>query len=452
MAANVSRVAPRVPGKLLTGVMPEFTRDSLAFVLKVARQYGDVARARFLYVDASFVNHPDLIEQVLVAENRNYIKPRSFRTPFFARIVGQGLLTSEGDFWRRQRRLAQPAFHRDRVNSYAADMADSTERLIAGWRDNETRDLHEDMQRLTMEIVTRTLFSAEITDRDAEAIWEALAEIARPFSRQATLKWIADNRLPTSAHRRFFRHVARLDEVVYRIIAERKRAPAEDRGDLLSMLLAARDEDDTRMTDRQLRDEVMTLFLAGQETTALALTWAWHLLAENPEAEASLHAELDEVLEGGRAARFEDLPRLRYAEAVIKESMRLYPPAWGVGREAARDCEIGGYRVPRGAQVFMMTYAVHRDPRFFRDPESFRPERWTNGETADLPKFAYFPFGGGPRLCIGNSFAMIETVICLSTIARRFAFRHAPGHAAVAPLPAMSLRLRDGLKVTVAKR
>jgi cytochrome P450 len=448
MGTNV--VAPRVPGRLLTGVMPEFTRDSLAFVLKVARQYGDVARARFLYIDAFFVNHPDLIERVLVAEHRNFIKPRSFRTPFFARIVGQGLLTSEGDFWRRQRRLAQPAFHRDRIAAYAAEMTDSTERLIEAWRDGETRDLHEDMQRLTMEIVTRTLFSAEITDADAEAIWEALAEIARPFSRQATLKWIADNRLPTSAHRRFFRNVEKLDEVVFRIIAAR-RASAQDRGDLLSMLLAARAEDGARMNDRQLRDEVMTLFLAGQETTALALTWAWHLLGENPSAERALHAEVDEVLEGGRAARFEDLPRLRYAEAVIKESMRLYPPAWGVGREAARECEIGGYRIPRGAQVFMMTYAVQRDPRFFRDPESFRPERWLNGETSDLPKFAYFPFGGGPRLCIGNSFAIVETVICLSTIARRFRFRHAPGHTA-SPLPAMSLRLRDGLKVTVARR
>ena len=451
MSANVPSAAPRVPGRLLTGVMPEFTRDSLAFVLKVAREYGDVARARFLYIDAYFVSHPDLIERVLVADNRHFIKPRSFRTPFFARIVGQGLLTSEGDFWRRQRRLAQPAFHRDRINAYAAEMTSSTEELIAGWRDGETRDLHEDMQRLTMEIVTRTLFSAEITDRDAEAIWEALAEIARPFSRQATLKWIADNRLPTRAHRRFFRQVARLDEVVFRIIAAR-RADADDRGDLLSMLLAARDEDGRGMDDRQLRDEVMTLFLAGQETTALALTWAWHLLAAHPEAENALHAELDEVLDGGRAARFDDLPRLRFAEAVVKESMRLYPPAWGVGREAARECEVGGYRIPRGAQVFMMTYAVHRDPRFFREPERFRPERWTNGEADSLPKFAYFPFGGGPRLCIGNSFAMIETVIALSTIARRFSFRHAPGHAAVAPLPAMSLRLRDGLKVTVTKR
>ena len=450
MSANAPRVAPRVPGRLLTGVMPEFTRDSLAFVVKVARRYGDVARARFLYIDAYFVSRPDLIEQVLVTESRNFVKPRSMRTPFFARVVGRGLLTSEGDFWRRQRRLAQTAFHRDRISSYADEMSRSTERLIAGWRDGETRDLHEDMQRLTMEIVTGTLFSAQLDDADAEVIWDALAEIARPFASQATLKWIADNRLPTPARRRFFRNVALLDEVVYRIIAAR-RASGEDRGDLLSMLLAARDEDGGRMDDRQLRDEVMTLFLAGQETTALALTWAWHLLGENPQAEASLHAELDEVLEGGRAARFDDLPRLRQAEAVVKESMRLYPPAWGVGREAARECEIGGYRVPKGAQVFMMSYAVQRDPRFFREPEKFRPGRWLSGETDSLPKFAYFPFGGGPRLCIGNSFAMTETVICLATIARRFRFRPAPGHT-VSPMPAMSLRLRGGLKVTVAAR
>ena len=450
MAANASPVAPRVPGRLLTGVMPEFNRDSLAFVLKVAREYGDVARARFLYVDAYFLSRPDLIEQVLVTENRNFIKARAVRSPFFAGIVGQGLLTSEGDFWRRQRRLAQPAFHRDRIAAYADEMTDATRQLIAGWRDGETPDLHEDMQRLTMEIVTRTLFSAEIGDADAEAIWEALAEIAQPFSRQATLRWIADNRLPTAAHRRFFRNVAKLDEVVFRIIATR-RASGEDRGDLLSMLLAAQDEDGARMNDRQLRDEVMTLFLAGQETTALALTWAWHLLAENPSAEAALHAELDQVLEGGRAARFDDLPRLRYAEAVVKESMRLYPPAWGVGREAARECEVGGYRVTKGMQVFAFQWVVQRDPRWFDDPLAFRPERWGEESAARLPRYAYFPFGGGPRLCIGNYFATMEAVLVLAVVARRFRLRAEPGRP-VELLPAMSLRPRAGVWMTPEPR
>jgi cytochrome P450 len=330
-------------------------------------------------------------------------------------------------------------------------MTDYTERLTKDWRAGETRDLHADMMRLTMSIVTRALFTAEVGGDDAAEIGRTLAEIARPFESQATLKWIIDNRLPTSAHRRFMLAVQKLDEVIYKLIRERRES-GEDTGDLLSMLLQARDETDgSGMTDRQLRDEVMTMFLAGQETTALALSWSWYLLMQNPEAEARLHAELDESLEGKRVPALADLPRLRYTEAVIKESMRLYPPAWGVGRQALADCVIGGQRIPKNAQVFMMSWVVHRDPRFYDAPAEFRPERWMGEELKSLPKFAYFPFGGGPRACIGSAFAQMEAALCLAAIARRFRFIPAPGHQ-VSLMPAMSLRPRDGIKVIVEGR
>ncbi|MCA1591344.1 MAG: cytochrome P450 [Acidobacteria bacterium] len=445
----VAALVPGGPkGKLITGVMPEFNRDSLAFMERCAREFGDVVRTRFLYLSAYFLFHPDHVEQVLVTNNRNFIKPRPFRAPFLQRLIGKGLLTSDGEFWRRQRRLAQPAFHRDRTSAYGETMVAYTERMLASWRDGETLDAHEELMRLTQDIVVRTLFNADVSAEQNEIV-ESLGVLARPFESQATLRWIADNRLPTAGHRRFHRAAARLDKILYRIIAER-RASGEDRGDLLSMLLAARDEDGTRMTDRQLRDEVMTLFLAGHETTALALTWAWHLLAWNAEAETKLHAELETVL-GGRTPTAGDMPRLPYCEWVVKESLRLYPPAYVVGREAVGDFEIGGYRVPAGAQVFMPTYVIQRDPRFYDEPSEFRPERWREETASRLPRYAYFPFGGGPRLCIGQAFAMMEAVLILATIAQKFRLRPAPGHR-VEIRPALSLRPRDGVRVLLEKR
>jgi cytochrome P450 len=429
--------------------MPEFNRDSLAFVTRIAREYGDIVRARFFYVPAYFLYHPTDIEYVLATNNRNFIKPLSFRSPFFRRVLGNGLLTSEGEFWRRQRRLAQPAFHRERINAYADVMVRDAEKMLAAWRDGDAHDIHEEMMRLTMEIVTHTLFNVDVAN-DAEKVAAALREIAEPFSQQATLKWILDNRLPTSGNRRFHKVAAELDEVIYRIIGQRRAAGAKDQGDLLSMLLEAQDEDGSQMTDQQLRDEVITLFLAGQETTALVLSWAWYLLAQHPEIEAELWRELEEVL-GGRAPTLADMPRLVYTEKIVKEAMRLYPPAYAVGREAINDCEVGGYRVPAGTQIFMFTWVVHRDPRFFDEPEQFKPERWTAEFTGRLPKYAYFPFGGGPRVCIGNSFAMMEIILLMATVAQRFRLRTAPGQV-VELFPAMSLRPRDGIKMTIEER
>jgi cytochrome P450 len=445
----VAVAVPQGPkGGRVMGNMREFNRDTLRFVERCAREFGDVVLTRFLYVPAYFLFHPEHIEYVLATGAKNFMKPMSLRSPFFLRLVGNGLVTSDGEFWRRQRRLAQPGFHRERIASYGETMVAFAERAVARWHDGQTLDAHEEMMLLTQSIVAQTLFSADVSG-DAREIGEALSRIIRPFSSQATLKWILDNRLPTPGHLRFNRAVQKIDRFVYRIIAER-RASEVDAGDLLSMLLRAQDEDGSRMTDRQLRDEVMTLFLAGHETTALALTWAWYLLSRNPETESALHAELDEVL-GGRAPTVEDLPRLRYCEWVVKESLRLYPPAYAVGREAVRDCEVGGYRIPEGMQVFTFQWAVQRDARWYEEPEAFRPERWREEVAARLPKFAYFPFGGGPRQCIGNSFAMMEAVLVLATIARRFRLRLVPGHT-VGLLPAMSLRPKNGVLVKLERR
>jgi cytochrome P450 len=428
--------------------MPEFTRDSLAFITK-CRDYGDVVRMRFLYQHVYFLYSPNHIESVLSTNAKNFIKARTLRTPFFQRLVGNGLLTSEGDDWRRQRRLAQPAFHRSRISGYGDVMVEYAERLVTQWSEGEERDIYRDMMRLTLEIAAKTLFNADVSS-DADRVGQVLSQMVKPFASQATLKWILDNRLPTRSHREFFAAAKEIDAIVYRIIAER-RASGRDEGDLLSMLLTAHDEDDgSQMTDRQLRDEVMTIFLAGHETTALTLSWCWYLLALNPEAEKAFHAELDEVL-AGRLPTVADMGRLKYTEMIVKEAMRLYPPAYGVGREAIEECEIGGFRVPAKSQLFMFQWVMHRDPRYFEDPTEFRPDRWTESFTNALPKYAYFPFGGGPRACIGNYFAMMEIVLVLATIGQRFRFSLAADRE-VSLLPAMSLRPKDGIRIMVDGR
>ena len=438
---------PGPKGQPILGVMREFNRDSLSFIMR-CREYGDVVSARFLYVPAYFIYHPADIEEILSTNARNFRKSMSLRSNFFQRLVGNGLVTSEGDFWRRQRRLAQPAFHRQRISSYGEVMVDYATRTIDKWRPGETRDIHPDMMRLTLEIVVKTLFDADVSS-DADKVGRVLSELVKPFASQATLKWILDNRLPTPAHRRFHRAVGEIDKVIYRIIAERRNS-GYDQGDLLSMLLQAHDDDGSQMTDSQLRDEVMTIFLAGHETTALALSWGWYLLATNPEVEKGFHAELDEVL-AGRLPEVSDLPRLRYTEMIVKETLRLYPPAYAVGREPIEECEIGGYRVPRHTQIFAFQWATHRDPRYFENPDLFDPDRWTAEFSDKLPKYAYFPFGGGPRQCIGNYFAMMEIILLLATIGRRFKFSLAPDQR-VEVWPAMSLRPKNGIKMVVSER
>ena len=444
----MNSLPPGPKGSLIMGVMREFNRDTLGFIERLHREYGDVVRSRFLYVHAYFLYHPADIEALLTTNAKSFRKAQSLRSPFFRRLVGNGLVTSEGDFWRRQRRLAQPAFHRQRISSYGDIMVQYADRAIAKWRDGEHRDVAKDMTRLTLEIVVKTLFNSDVSN-DADHVGATLSQIVKPFASQATLKWIADNRLPTPGHYRYFNAVREIDKIIYRIIAER-RASGSDEGDLLSMLLQAQDEDGSQMSDAQLRDEVMTLFLAGHETTALALSWSWYLLATHTRAETQFHAELDEVL-GGRAPQVSDLPKLKFTEMIAKETMRLYPPAYAVGREAIEDTEMGGYRVPRGTQLFAFQWVTHRDPRFFERPDEFVPERWASESIQTLPRYAYFPFGGGPRQCIGNYFAMMEVVLLLATIGQRFSFSLLNEHP-VEVLPVLSLRPKNGIKVKLLQR
>jgi len=419
--------------------------DPLKYFTGLMREYGDIVSLRVLNFRILLLNHPDHIEDVLVNHPRKFIKGRVLLAN--KRVFGRGLLTSEGDFWLRQRRLAQPAFHRARIAGYASTMVEFTERLLHEWQDGEERDIHKEMMRLTLQIVGKTLFDADV-ERDAQDIgksMELLLELSANFRRTIFIPhWV-----PTPTNLRMERAIRQIEKVLYRMIAE-KRASGRDSGDLLSMLLAAQDEDGSRMTDQQLRDEAITLFLAGHETTANTLSWTWWLLAQNPDVEAKLHSELRTVL-AGRSPSLDDLPKLVYTNHIITESMRLYPPAWGTARTAIEDHEIAGYTVPRGSGVSFAQWTVHRDPRWYDAPEEFRPERWDGDLLKRIPRFAYFPFGGGPRQCIGNSFALMEAALTLATIAQQYRFRLVPGHAVV-PLASITLRPRYGIRVVLESR
>ena len=429
MAAKT--LPPGPPGHFLTGHLPELRRDVLGLYTQCAREYGDVLLLRFGLRPVYIVSHPDLIEQVLTS--RNFTKHYALRMT--RRLLGNGLLSSEGDFWLRQRRLIQPAFLRERIASYAQVMTSYTERWCDNWKDGEKRDIHADIRQLTMQIAAKTLFGADV-EGQGQIVAKALVEVMNSFTRRLFSVLRLPESFPTPGNIRAWLAVNRLDAILYSIINQRKAEGNED--DLLSILLHARDEEDgVGMTDRQVRDEAMTLFLAGHETTALALTYTLYALAHHPEAAERLRAELRKVL-GDHPPTAADLPRLRFTEMVVQEGMRLYPPAYAVGRQAIDACDLGGYRVPAGGTILMVQYVVHRDPRFYNAPEQFRPERWEDGLLKRLPKYAYFPFGGGPRICIGNTFAMMEAVLVLASISRRWQV----GPASEAPLkfrPRMTL-------------
>jgi len=436
---------PEIRGLTPFGNLLHFMHDPAEFCRRSVAA-GDMVRLRMPVHSPVVLHSPELIDQVLVAKNRSFIKDRLTRG--LAAVIGNGLLVSEGDFWRRQRRLAQPAFQRERIVRHAASMVAAAERMMDTWREGQVIDVHAAMMDLAREVVATTLLSSEV-GRRAEDLGDALEVLMARYSdwRHSILPGLA--RLPLPGNRRFTAARARLFTVVDEIVAERRRS-SEDRGDLLSILLAARDEDGARMSDIQLRDEVLILFMAGHETTALVLSWALVLLSRRPGAWQRLAAEAEAVL-AGRPATAADAARLPYAEAVVLETMRLYPPAWSIGREAIEDVEIGGETLPRGTQVWMFQWSSHRDPRYFERPLAFEPERWLDGLLHRLPRFAYYPFGGGPRLCIGHNFAMLEAVLLLATIARRWrpqvAQRDVPR-----PQFSITLRPRGGVRATLHRQ
>ena len=440
---------PRGPrGSFFLGHLGELQREQLRFYATCARDFGDVVPLRLGFRRAFLVYHPDAIEQVLVTRNRDYQKSPGVR--LLRSLFGDGLLLSEGDFWLRQRRLVQPAFHRQRVSAYGEVMTAYTTRRLAQWKEGTTVEINAEMMALTQAIVAKTLFDADVAD-ETRTVGDAIQVLMEDFNvRIGSLLQLLPDWVPTPANVKARRAIRRLDAIVYRMLAERRRS-TEDRGDLLSILLHAQDADDgSRMTDTQVRDEVMTLFIAGHETTAVALSWIWYLLSHHPEVDARLAEELRAVLEG-RPPTAADLPRLTYAEMVVTEAMRLYPPAYALGRQAITRTEVAGHPIPARVIVIVPTWVVHRDARWFPDPDAFRPERWADGAARQLPRFAYLPFGGGPRQCIGSSFAMMEAVLLLATIAQHFRLTLLPGQT-VTPTPYVTLRPEPGMRMLLTRR
>ncbi len=447
-------IPPGPEGHPIIGNVLDYSRDPLSFLINCTRQYGDIIRIPFGPIVSYFVNHPDYIEEVLT-NNNQFFTDLNLKRDDGERLFGNGLLSSNGDFWRRQHRLIQPAFHRQRIAAYADVMVAYTNRMIATWQPGEIRDLHQEMMHLALVIVAKTFFDADVTSK-VEQINTALGAVIQHYNQKQgskallfLLNSLLPKWLPTPRKRRFRKAVERLDEVVYGIIHQH-RTSGKDAGDLLSMLLHLQDEDGSQLSDQQLRDEMMTLLFAGHETTAKALSWTWMLLSQHPEVEAKLVEELQAVL-GGRTPTMADLPQLRYTERVVLESMRLYSPAWVMSREAVQDCEIGGYPVPAGTNVFMSQWVMHRDPRYFDNPEQFNPDRWANDLAKRLPTYAYFPFGGGPRVCIGRAFAMMEIVLVVATIAQKFRLTLVPEHPIVFQL-SITLSPKHGIKMLLNQR
>lgn len=453
MTAAVRAPADRPPGPDLGPlelVRMLRSRRMTDFLERAAAQAPDLAHFRLGREHAYLVGTPDLVRELFVTLGRHTTKGRGLEQ---SRVVlGQGLLTSEGDLHRRQRRLVQPAFHADRISAYAAIMAGAAQALPAraGWVDGAVRDVWADMADLTFEIVGRTLFAADVTDA-GPTVAAALAELLSRFQRVMTPGGPLLNRLPLPSTRKLNGAIAELDRVVYGLIASRRSAGLVG-ADVLSMLLAARDDDGRPMPDRQVRDEVLTLLLAGHETTANALSWTWLLLDENPAAGSWLRSELA-TLPGPPGVG--DLARLPRTRAVVAEAMRLYPPAWVVGRRMTTAVTLDGWSIPAGSIVAASQWITHRDPRWWPEPRAFRPERWLAEGVFDeaapgQPRGAYFPFGLGRRVCVGESFAWTEAVLVLATLARDWAPELVPGHP-VDVRPGVTLRPLHGLPMTLRR-
>lgn len=411
--------------------------------------YGSVSHYRLGPNHIVFLNDPEYIREILINQAPLFIKERTQRRMKI--LLGEGLITSDGETHMRQRRIAAPAFHRQRIAAYGDMMTARAATMRAEWVEGSEIDIVAEMMRLALQVVARTIFDTDVTE-DVQTINDEVNAIMKLYNFLIALpKAEALLHLPIPGLMRFKRARRRLDAVVHRMIDERRRG-GEDRGDLLSMLLASRDEerDQSRLTDEQVRDEVTTIFLAGYETVANALAWTWLLLAENPEAEAKLHAELDTVL-AGRLPALEDVPALRYTEMVLSESMRLYPPAWAMGRQSTAIVELGPYRLPAGTYFFFSQYIMQRTAEYFPDPLRFDPERFTAEAKAARPKFAYFPFGGGSRQCIGESFAWMEAILLTATIAQQWRLRLVPGQK-IAVQPKITLRPKYPIRMLPERR
>jgi cytochrome P450 len=449
-AVAQNNLPPSVKPSLFGGHFLQFRREPTGFLQKLAA-LGDITSFRMGRQQAFFINHPDFIRDVLVTNHSKFHKGRALKRA--KKLLGEGLLTNEGESHLRQRRMMQPAFHRQRINGYAETMIEFADRMADSWRDGEVRDLSQEMMHLTLQIVGKTLFNAQVAD-EADEIGAAMTTLIELFDYLLLPFSEILEKLPFPQMRRFDKAKRTLDKIIYGIIEERRKS-GEDKGDLLSMLLAARDEegDGSGMTDEQIRDEALTLFLAGHETTANAMIFTWYLLSQNAGAEAKFHAELDALFPNADAPKPQDYPRLKYTEAVLAEAMRLFPPAWATGRLAIEEHEINGFTIPKGSLVIASMFVTQRDERFWEAAEKFQPERWLkeNAVKEAGQKFVYFPFGGGVRRCIGEQFAWMEGVLLLATLGRKWKLRLQPEQKIVLQ-PLMTLRSKYGMKMRIEKR
>ena len=442
---------PGPRGQFFWGMLGEMRRDMLGLYRSAHQQYGDIITLPFAGVDTFSISHPDLFKHVLQDHNKNYVRSQ-FLMRILKTFVGESLFTTDGDDWLGRRRLAQPAFHRQRIAGFSDTMTTAAQAMLDQWDrgpDGQRLELDHELMQVTLRVAGKTLFSRDLIG-EANVLGEAFNATSEYVNFRLKNPFVLPPVVPTPRNRKFTRALKVLDQTIYAIIRER-RASGEDKPDLLSMLMNARDEDTGEgMDDHTLRNEVAVMLFAGHETTAATLTWAFYLLSQHPEAEQHLHAELSEVL-AGRSPTLDDLPKLRFNRMVIEEALRMYPPAWSMSRQSVAEDELGGYRLPAGSSFNVCINNVHYDPRFWDHPERFDPERFLPERSADRPHFAYLPFGGGPRLCIGNQFALTEAQLVLASVAQRYQLRLVPGHP-VQPNPIFVLRTSHGLPVTAHRR
>lgn len=458
-----------LPSPKVDSVLKEYSQDPLGFMTRCAREFGEIVPLRVGDKLYCLLTNPDHISEVL-KDRVLFSKASDLR--ILSGLLGKGLIVNEGDFWQQQRKLIQPVFHHQRINNYGAIMVQYTEKMLQTWCEGEVRDLHDEMMRLTLNIVMKTIFARDLTDGEASRVADALNQAMDWYLAQEEKELIstgvhdliaqlmnvtirafqdlgqADKIISSKSDRRYQEAIARLDETIYSMINQRRLSGSEGE-DLLGMLMQVRDADDgSSMSDKQLRDEVATLILAGHETTANTLSWTSMLLAQHPEVRAKLSEELKTVL-NDRIATISDLPKLTYTNAIVKEAMRLYPPVTDISREATRDCDIGGYSIPKGTTLIASQWVMHRDPRYFQNPELFYPERWENGDLEkQLPRGVYFPFGDGPRICIGKNFALMEAVLILATISQRFQLDLVSDRP-IELQPSITLRPKHGIQVVL---
>ncbi|MGJ9383694.1 cytochrome P450 [Salipaludibacillus sp. CF4.18] len=440
---------PGPKGKVIKGSLNDFQAGPLPFLFKTAKEYGPISCFRFgPFQNVYLVNEPDLIKEILVTKQKSFVKSRDIQT--LKAVVGEGLLTSEKDMHMQQRRMIQPSFKKSHISSYAQDMIDTTHSFISKWKNEEEKVITDDMMDIALGIITKTMFSMDF-EEGAKKLGEPMDAVMKIGVKRMRSLIQLPLWLPTKNNRKLKKAVSKLDQEIYQIIERRRQEPGVH-SDLLGVLMEAKDEDDGEgMSDLQLRDELMTIFLAGHETTANLLSWTLYLLSQNPKAEKKLCDEILHVTGDNPVTpkNFADLP---YTQFVIWESMRLYPPAYVIGRQVDKKVNIGGYHFKKGEMVLMSQYVMHRNPEYFDNPEEFIPDRFADNFMKKLPTYAYFPFGGGPRVCVGNHFSLMEGVLALAVMMKEYSVKMAPNHGEITPQPLVTLRPKHGLRMIVKRR